>query len=169
MKLFTIVFFVTLSIPKIALCLDSTIIAARYYDFGIVGFQTKKIIDDITIRSKKRVIAKKIFIKESIDKIPIESGLAYAIKYELRGQYEDKKISLNVIQYSEGGLCKNTKTGEVIYKNNSIWEREIGKIYHNGGMFRKDDPCPDTPGKRTIEIWHGNNLLLTKEFLLYKK
>lgn len=96
--------------------------------------------------------------------IPAEIGTAFGLKYVVEGRPEGEKIALTVVGTFPPEGMTHPGTGDTTHEQRYRRYVRIGEETFDGYGLSK--PWEVVPGQWTIRVFHGERLLIEREFIV---
>jgi len=161
-KLHIICLFILISFPSAA----SDAIKIDIIEYGIYSSEIIGTIYAPLTTSGKYNVVKNVKLIKKTDKIPATKGTKFGLFYRIHGEPEGDEVYITeIVKFPSPGY-RDPKTGKLFRQSEFSGIKKIGTKNFVAGVFSEDWDL--FPGTWAIQLWHNNQKVAEKSFLVYK-
>lgn len=162
----TFVFTIILLSTSIVNAEDILIYGIDIIEFGVYTSKISQTVSESDTTMGKRHIVKEILLVKQTDEIQAEIGVQFGFRYIVRGVPEGAKAQISMVTILPPEGLRNTKTGDVKYRNQHTVYNTLGKKSFRAYLIEEEWEI--VSGKWTFQLFHENRKLAEKTFTVFK-
>ena len=137
---------------------SQNILGAVTLDYGTCTINLKETVSSDTAASGGYNVTEGVIFTEKTSNISAEKGISFGIKYVVNGEPEGSKVKLKVVAIHPP-IKGNIKSSAMVEAKIGTWRADFYTFNENYELVE---------GEWIFQIYHKNNLLIEKSFMVSK-